>query len=58
MPTLLLLASAALACPFCSDPNDVRASAYFNMTMFMSLAPLGLFGLGVWYVWRRYEARS
>jgi hypothetical protein len=58
MATVLLLASAALACPVCTDPNDVRAAAYFDMTMFLSLAPLGLLGLGAWYVWRRYEALS
>lgn len=58
MALLLLLASAASACPVCTDPSDVRAAAYFDMTMFLSLAPLGLFGLGAWYVWRRFEALS
>ena len=55
---LTLLTSPALACAVCSDPNDVRAAAYFNMTMFMSLMPLGVFGFGAWYVWRRMVTLS
>jgi hypothetical protein len=50
---LALLAQAALACAVCSDPEDVRAAAYLDMTLFLSLVPLGLIGLGAWYVWRR-----
>ena len=50
---LALLTSPALACAVCSDPNDVRQAAYFNMTMFLSLAPLAFMGFGAWYVWRR-----
>ena len=50
---LALLTSPALACAVCSDPNDVRAAAYFNMTMFLSIVPLGFMGFGAWYVWRR-----
>ena len=55
---LALLTSAALACPVCMDPNDVRAGAYFDMTVFLSLAPLGCIGLGGWYLWRRSEELS
>jgi hypothetical protein len=52
---LALLTSSALACPVCSDPNDVRAAVYFDMTMFLSLMPLGFMGFGGWYVWRRSD---
>lgn len=52
---LVLLTSPALACAVCTDPTDVRAGAYFDMTMFLSLAPLGFASLGGWYLWRRAE---
>jgi hypothetical protein len=55
---LPLLSSPALACAVCSDPNDVRAAVYFDMTMFLSLAPLGFVGFGAWYIWRRMQEQG
>lgn len=49
----LLAPPDAHACAVCQDPGDVRAAAYFDMTMFLSLVPLGTIGIGVAWVWRR-----
>jgi hypothetical protein len=53
---LCLPATAALACSVCTDPDDPRAKAYFDMTIFMSLFPLLAMGIvGIW-LWRRVVA--
>lgn len=56
MIVLLLEPAAALACAVCTDPNDPRTAAYFDMTMFMSLLPLTAIGLVVWWLYRQYSA--
>lgn len=53
---LQLAAPAAWACSVCSDPNDPRARAYLDMTVFLSLFPLLAVGVvGIW-LWRRVIA--
>lgn len=52
----LSLSNPALACAVCQDPNDPRAGAYFNMTMFMSLFPLAAMAFVGWWLYRQYNA--
>lgn len=44
----------AWACAVCQDPNDARAKAYFDMTIFLSLFPLLAMGIGGTWLYRRY----
>jgi hypothetical protein len=53
MAVALLLSVAAWACPVCQDPTDVRAAAYFDMTIFLSLLPLLAMASIGWWIWRR-----
>lgn len=46
--------AAALACSVCQDPNDARAKAYFDMTMFLSLFPLLAMGTVAVWLYRQY----
>lgn len=49
---------SALACSVCSDPNDPRSAAYFDMTIFMSLLPLLVMGTAAIWIWRRMSAEA
>jgi hypothetical protein len=53
---LLLLPAAAHACAVCGGFADRNRQAFFNMTIMLSLLPLGLIGAGVWWV-RKYLLR-
>ena len=50
------MASPVWACAVCQDPTDVRAKAYFDMTMFMSLFPLLAMATIGWWIYRRIMA--
>lgn len=50
-----LLEASALACSVCQDPNDPRAGAYFNMTLFLSLLPIAAMGAIAWWLYRRFQ---
>lgn len=51
---LLALASTAVACPVCFAPkNEENRVAFISMTVFLTLLPLGLIGLGVWWYKKR-----
>ncbi len=53
----LVLPHAARACAVCGALNDARTrSALFNATVFMSLLPLVVIGLGLWWFARRAGA--
>jgi len=50
--------SVLLACAVCFD-NDTRMSkALLDMTVFLSLVPLGMIVGGGWYAWRRVSAHE
>ena len=50
----LALPRLAQACAVCSALTDVRTrKALFNATVFMSLLPLAVIGLGLWWFARR-----
>ena len=53
MALLLLLEGASLACAVCQDPSDTRAAVYLDMTVFLSLLPLGAMASGGGYLWWR-----
>jgi hypothetical protein len=53
---LLLLPAAAHACAVCGGFADRNRQAFFNMTILLSLLPLGLIGTGLWWV-RKYLLR-
>jgi hypothetical protein len=57
MPALLWwwVEGQAWACSVCQDPDDPRAAAYFNMTIFLSLLPLAAMGGIAWWLYRRYQ---
>jgi len=47
---LLLVPTGAHACAVCGGFADRNRQAFFNMTILLSLLPLGLIGGGVWWV--------
>ncbi|MEZ4234649.1 MAG: hypothetical protein R3F59_00470 [Myxococcota bacterium] len=44
---------AGWACSVCSDPNDPRSAAYYDMTIFMTLLPLIAMGIIGSWLYRR-----
>jgi len=55
--TALTLPAQALACPVCSPArDDATQQAFFSMTIFMTLLPLSLFGLVIFWFARRIRA--
>jgi hypothetical protein len=46
----------AQACPVCFAASERSRVAFFDMTMFMSLLPLGMIGGGLW--WLRHGGRA
>jgi hypothetical protein len=48
-----LITWLALACDTCSDLDDPRRQAYFDMTMVLSIVPLIAMGLVVAWLYRR-----
>jgi heme/copper-type cytochrome/quinol oxidase subunit 2 len=53
----LLLPSHALACPVCSPgKDDATQQAFFSMTIFMTLLPLAMFGVVMFFLVRRIRA--
>lgn len=54
----LALSDVARACAVCTNPNDVRSAAYFDMTMFMSLLPLAAIGGVVYWLYRTYASAA
>jgi hypothetical protein len=54
---LLTLPSQALACPVCSPGrDDATQQAFFSMTIFMTLLPLAMFGVVMYFLVRRIRA--
>ena len=47
---LAVLPGAAHACAVCGGFADRNRQAFFNMTILLSLLPLGLIGGGIWWV--------
>jgi hypothetical protein len=53
----LTLPAKALACPVCSPGrDDATQQAFFSMTIFMTLLPLSMFGVVLYFLIRRIRA--
>lgn len=49
--------AVAYACPVCfSAQNEENRFAFVAMTIFLTLLPLGMLGLGMGWAWRRMRA--
>jgi ATP/ADP translocase len=54
MLAVLTLPSQVLACPVCSPgKDDATQQAFFSMTIFMTLLPLAMFGVVLYFLIRR-----
>jgi len=54
---MLTLPAQALACPVCSPGrDDATQQAFFSMTIFMTLLPLTMFGVVIYWLVRRVRA--
>ena len=54
---VLTLPARALACPVCSPGrDDATQQAFFSMTIFMTLLPLAMFGVVIYWFIRRARA--
>ncbi len=49
---LALAPAAAWACAVCGTGDDRNRTAFFWMTIFLSLTPLAAMGAGVWWIVR------
>lgn len=57
MLAVLALPSQVLACPVCSPgKDDATQAAFFSMTIFMTLLPLAMFGVVMFFLVRRIRA--
>ena len=53
----LTLPAKVLACPVCSPgKDDATQQAFFSMTIFMTLLPLSMFGVVIYFLVRRIRA--
>lgn len=48
--------ASAFACAVCFDANDESREAFVNMTILLSLLPLGIIGGTIFYLWRKARA--
>jgi hypothetical protein len=53
-----LAPAAAWACAVCGTGDDRNRTAFFWMTIFLSLTPLAAMGAGVWWIVRHARARG
>jgi hypothetical protein len=54
---VLTLPSQVLACPVCSPgKDDATQAAFFSMTIFMTLLPLSMFGVVMFFLIRRIRS--
>lgn len=56
---LTLAPGLALACPVCfSAQNEENRYAFVAMTVFLTLLPLGMLGLGLGWAWRKLRQQD
>jgi hypothetical protein len=55
---MLVLVSAAWACPVCGAPGASNEWAYVAMTVVLSLLPLGFMGGVGWWIYQHVKAAS
>lgn len=50
--------SVAAACTVCYDPKEAGKGDFLQMTVFMSLLPLGMMSAVGLFVWTKFRARD